>query len=413
MNINVGIINLPNAGSSSLLDLLSPSFSPWRPSKDLAYFTTTHPQACSVEVRNKISDFIIQRVLNSESDRLDSTSITYLSLPALIQSSDTHPISSTTLPTLKNMDVIIYLLRGFENDTVSQYYNTMDPIQEFILLSSEVFHYDMKLIQELIQSKLHHKSQENLIEIEILMRFWKYMSGNDFEDMAIQDVLRASPNFDVKKCKHLHQFHWKAEESRLLDKYRFLSWKSGICLLNMNELSYLRQRSLVYDRFLQFLSDSQINIKTYKISLDFEEKFRRFDSEEYRIANPLYQSVIPILNDLVLFVHHRIHIYTIDDFQHSASMHCICQGLTAIEAASMIHRNVKLGFVAAEVLAFSDLEQHGDRETAKLFGKVRQVGKQYIFNDGDIVQFVYRAPPPVSEIANPRINRNALPILRS
>jgi len=63
------------------------------------------------------------------------------------------------------------------------------------------------------------------------------------------------------------------------------------------------------------------------------------------------------------------------------------QGTTAIDAAEVIHSDMKRGFVRAEVLAYDDLMASGTYPQAKREGKVRLEGKTYIVQDGDIMTF--------------------------
>jgi ribosome-binding ATPase YchF (GTP1/OBG family) len=63
------------------------------------------------------------------------------------------------------------------------------------------------------------------------------------------------------------------------------------------------------------------------------------------------------------------------------------QGTTALDAAEVIHSDMKRGFIRAEVLAYDDLMATGTYPQAKKEGKVRLEGKTYIVQDGDIINF--------------------------
>jgi ribosome-binding ATPase len=63
------------------------------------------------------------------------------------------------------------------------------------------------------------------------------------------------------------------------------------------------------------------------------------------------------------------------------------RGLTAPEAAGVIHSDIQKGFIRAEVLAFNDLIACGDFKKAKERGLLRLEGKEYIVQDGDIITF--------------------------
>ena len=63
----------------------------------------------------------------------------------------------------------------------------------------------------------------------------------------------------------------------------------------------------------------------------------------------------------------------------------IPQGTTAVEAAAKVHTDLSRGFIRAETIAYDDLHAHGDEKGARAAGKVRQEGKTYVVQDGDIL----------------------------
>ena len=65
----------------------------------------------------------------------------------------------------------------------------------------------------------------------------------------------------------------------------------------------------------------------------------------------------------------------------------IHQGWTAPQAAGVIHTDFQRGFIKAEVVAFADLVDAGSMAEAKARGKVRIEGKDYVMQDGDVVEF--------------------------
>ena len=62
-------------------------------------------------------------------------------------------------------------------------------------------------------------------------------------------------------------------------------------------------------------------------------------------------------------------------------------GSTAPEAAGVIHSDFQRGFIKAEVVAYDDLVAAGSMAVAKAAGKVRIEGKDYVMQDGDVVEF--------------------------
>ena len=65
----------------------------------------------------------------------------------------------------------------------------------------------------------------------------------------------------------------------------------------------------------------------------------------------------------------------------------IPKGATAPEAAGVIHTDFQRGFIKAEIVSFDDLVEAGSMAAAKAAGKVRMEGKDYVMQDGDVVEF--------------------------
>jgi ribosome-binding ATPase YchF (GTP1/OBG family) len=67
----------------------------------------------------------------------------------------------------------------------------------------------------------------------------------------------------------------------------------------------------------------------------------------------------------------------------------IIRGTKAPRAAGKIHSDFERGFIRAEVVAFDDLEKYGSMAAVREAGRYRSEGKEYVMQDGDIVQFLF------------------------
>jgi len=65
----------------------------------------------------------------------------------------------------------------------------------------------------------------------------------------------------------------------------------------------------------------------------------------------------------------------------------IKQGTTAVDAAGKVHTDIKRGFIRAETFGFDDLKELGSEKALKAAGRIRLEGKDYIVQDGDIINF--------------------------
>ena len=67
----------------------------------------------------------------------------------------------------------------------------------------------------------------------------------------------------------------------------------------------------------------------------------------------------------------------------------ITKGTKAVDAAGKIHTDISRGFIMADIISFEDLIEAGSVNHAKEMGKLRMEGKEYIMQDGDVVNFKF------------------------
>jgi ribosome-binding ATPase YchF (GTP1/OBG family) len=67
----------------------------------------------------------------------------------------------------------------------------------------------------------------------------------------------------------------------------------------------------------------------------------------------------------------------------------IKKGAMGPEAAGVIHTDFEKGYIRANVYSLADLEQHGSEAALRAAGKLRQEGKTYVVQDGDIMHFLF------------------------
>ena len=63
------------------------------------------------------------------------------------------------------------------------------------------------------------------------------------------------------------------------------------------------------------------------------------------------------------------------------------KGTSALDAAGKVHTDIKRGFIRAETFSFDEIKELGDEKALKAAGKVRLEGKDYIVQDGDVINF--------------------------
>src|SRR5690625_4406995 len=103
------------------------------------------------------------------------------------------------------------------------------------------------------------------------------------------------------------------------------------------------------------------------------EEMRHTNSSLYRLSRADYEK----LRMITYFTARpkEVHAWTIP------------KGMKAPQAAGVIHTDFERGFIRAETISFEDYQEYGSEKAAKEAGKMRQEGKEYVVNDGDVMLF--------------------------
>jgi GTP-binding protein YchF len=109
------------------------------------------------------------------------------------------------------------------------------------------------------------------------------------------------------------------------------------------------------------------------------------EAEEFLEAYNIEESALDRVIKSSYRLLNRISFFTVGSDEVKAWP--ISAGTPAVKAAGAVHSDIEKGFIRAETLSYEDLKTHGSYQAAKKAGRVRLEGKEYIVNDGDIINF--------------------------
>lgn len=142
----------------------------------------------------------------------------------------------------------------------------------------------------------------------------------------------------------------------------------------------------------EYLSKRSDTAQLMTISLELEQRMYEAEvageGELYHSINASHRSVLPSIIEEVYRTLQLIRFYIVDDKR--AHTYVCRHGTTAADAANLVDVYVSRNFIRAEVISFEEYElMAGDRLKLAMEGKIRPQGRKYVFNDGDIVEFVF------------------------
>ncbi len=350
--MKLGIIGLPQSGKTTLFNALTRGSQP------------TGIATGKIEVHTAVVDVPDPRV-----DRLSAmfnpkktiyAKVTYADVAGLEGSAQKTGISGTLLNQLTQMDGFIQVVRCFEDESVPHPSGSIDPARDIASMDSELILNDLISVERKLERLAEEKKKgggrdRGQIERELAL-FERFQAA-----LAAEQPLR-----DVSV---------DAEEEKALSSFGFLTRKPMLVVLNLAEgqaapaLSYAHQHS-------------QVVALQGKLEMDIAQlapEEAALFLAEYGIEEPSLNRMIRLSYDLLGLQS----FFTVGPDECRAWT--VRRGATAPEAAGVIHTDLQKGFIRAEVVTYTDLTTLGGLNEAKHHGKLRLEGKEYLVQDGDVI----------------------------
>jgi GTP-binding protein YchF len=350
--MRLGIIGLPQSGKTTLYNALTRGSVP------------TGTGSGKLEVHTAVVDVpdprvdILSKMFNPK--KTIYTKVTYADIAGLDGSAGKSGISGVLMNHLTQMDGFIHVIRCFESDEVPHPAGTLDPLRDIATMDSEFILNDLIAVE---------RKQERLAE--------ERKKGAGREKAVIEREQELFDRFSatLSEEKPLRDMDISREEEKMLSGYGFLSRKPVLIVLNLSEgqaepaIVYTHQHSRIVS--LQ----GKLEMDIAQLPPDEMDVFL----QEFGIEEPSLNRMIRLSYDLLGLQS----FFTVGPDECRAwTVH---RGATAPEAAGEIHTDLQKGFIRAEVVAYNDLIALGSMNEAKSKGKFRLEGKEYIVQDGDIL----------------------------
>ena len=297
--------------------------------------------------------------------------IRYIDFPGEAFSGGQGP-SAQFLAQLGRCDALIHVVRAFEDETVPHPQVTVDAMRDAQAMDLELAFADAAFIEKRLE------------RIEIATRSMKAGERDQAEkEVALLHRLKAALEADVP----LREQSIDAEEQRLLVNYQFLTDKPLLVVVNIGEGDVARASEIEAEFAASF---SGAHRAVAAISGKIEQELAQMtdtDAEEFRADLGIEESGLDRMIRLSYELTGLISFFTVGPDECRAwNVH---RGAVAPQAAGKIHTDLERGFIRAEVVHWDDLLDAGSMAEAKKRGAVRQEGKTYVVQDGDVVNILF------------------------
>ncbi len=349
--MRLGIIGLPQSGKTTLFNALTRATQPTGATGKIEVHTAV------VEVPDPRVD-VLSRMFNPK--KTIYAKVTYADIAGLDGSASKSGIAGTLLNQLTQMDGFIHVVRCFEDDNVPHPQGSVDAARDLAAMDGEF------VLNDLIaaERKLERLTEER-----------KKGGGRDRatidREIELFERLQAALNDEIP----LRDIEISAEEEKMLSGFGFLSRKPVLVVFNLAEGQTAPE--IAYDHRLSQLVALQGKLEMDIAQLPAEDA--QLFMDEYGIKEPSLNRMIRLSYDLLGLQS----FFTVGPDEVRAWT--VRRGATAPEAAGEIHTDLQKGFIRAEVVTYDDLVSLGGLSEARAKGKLRLEGKEYIVQDGEVL----------------------------
>ena len=354
MSLSIGIVGLPNVGKSTLFNALTNN-------SILAAnypFATIEPNTGIVPVPDeRLKDLATMY----SSQKVIPATVTFVDIAGLVAgASQGEGLGNKFLANIRTCDAIIHIVRAFENNDIVHVAERVDPKSDIDIINTELILADLQIIDNRLP-KLQKEAKANPQARSTV----EYLTG------LKKELEAGTPLSALESVKH-----------ELIADLHLLTAKPVIYAFNVDE------DTLTNDARKVELSAIVSPQRSVFVSAKLEEELKGLDEND---AKELLESYGVNETGLVQMIHAAYDILGLQSYltagQKEVRAWTIKKGSTAPQAAGVIHGDFERGFIAAQVVDYDDLLAAGSEAGAKVAGKIRTEGKDYIMQPGDVVEF--------------------------
>ena len=361
MALKCGIVGLPNVGKSTLFNCLSSA----KAQSANFPFCTIEPNVGTINVPDSRLEKL-EELVNPQ--KVVPNTMEIVDIAGLVKgASEGEGLGNQFLGNIRETDAILHVVRCFDDGNIIHVDGSIDPVRDKETIDIELQLKDLETVQKRVDKS-------------------KKVAKSGDKDAKKQVELFEKIVTTLEQGKSVRTIEFSEDEQLLVNELNLITSKPVMYVCNVDEAA-LKGGNDYVNKIKEIAKEE--NAGVIMVSAQLEADIAELDDyEERQLFLEDAGLKEPGVNKLIREAYDLLNLSTyFTAGEKEVRAWTIKVGMTAPQAAGVIHTDFEKGFIRAEVIKYNDYVEFGSESACKEAGKLSVEGKEYVVENGDVMHF--------------------------